>query len=56
MQDKLKSIIDGLPKAFDICPIKAHGSHAKDTQKQIRNKLARLQDRLEVVIIGYFVL
>ena len=46
----MRNVLDSLPKSFGISPIKTHGSHAEDIQKQIKGKLERLQGRIEVAI------
>ena len=47
----LEDIIDGLPKALEISPIKTHASHIRI---KIIEKFAKLTEKLEVVHIQFF--
>ena len=42
------NVFDDLPKEFGISPIKTHGSRTENIQKQIKGKLERLQEKIEV--------
>ena len=46
----LEDVISRLPKALEISPIKAHGSNIQARKVQIKEKLAKLEERLEVVL------
>ena len=50
----LEDIIDGLPKALEISPIKTHASHIRYREIKIKEKFAKLAEKLEVVHIQFF--
>ena len=52
----LEDVIDGLPKALEISPIKTHGTNLQSRQMQIKDKLAKLRERIEVQFTRYYIL
>ena len=43
----LEDVISGLPKALEISPIRTDGPHIQARRIQIKEKLARLEERFE---------
>ena len=53
-QDMLEDVISKLPESLEISPIKTHGANIQARRIQIREKLAKLKERLEVVLYSKF--
>ena len=46
----LEDVVSRLPKALEISTIKTQGSNIQARKVQIKEKLAKLEERLEVVL------
>ena len=49
-----KDAISKLPESLKISPIKAHGANIQARRIQIKEKLAKLKERLEVVLYSKY--
>ena len=49
----LEGVIGNLPKALEISPIQTHGQQLKSRQAEIKDKLTKLNEKLQVNFI-YF--